>query len=83
MLYTALSFTTHFSLLHLPLLKVISMSKDMKANDLDDLQQSPSRSGEVLGGNVQHDAVFGEITEEGPQYRDVSYYRVFGRQTGG
>lgn len=33
------------------------------------LSPVPSREGQVL--EAQHDAVFGEITEEGPNYRDV------------
>lgn len=33
------------------------------------LSPVPSHEGQVLEG--QHDAVFGEITEEGPNYRNV------------
>lgn len=35
----------------------------------DDLAPVPSYRGEVLEGS--HDAVFGEITEDGPNYRNV------------
>ncbi|OQE42204.1 hypothetical protein PENCOP_c004G08091 [Penicillium coprophilum] len=34
----------------------------------------PSQPGEILkGDNVTHDAVFGLVTEDGPNYRDVSW----------
>lgn len=37
----------------------------------------PSQLGEVLKGDqTHHDAVFGEITEGGPNYRNVSAHKI-------
>lgn len=48
------------------------MSKSTKTQDLPDhLVPVPSQNGEVYE-DTAHDAVFGEITEDGPNYRDVS-----------
>ncbi|KAM0426741.1 hypothetical protein ACHAPT_008057 [Fusarium lateritium] len=51
------------------------MSKDMKSEyDPEGLPRTPSRAGEVLEDNVvEHDAVFGAITEDGPNYRNVGW----------
>ncbi|KAE8154133.1 transmembrane amino acid transporter protein-domain-containing protein [Aspergillus avenaceus] len=40
---------------------------------VEDLQPTPSQIGEVHEGPA-YDAVFGEITEEGPNYRDVGLF---------
>lgn len=37
----------------------------------DGLSPVPSQIGHVEGQSSSHDAVFGEITEEGPNYRNV------------
>ena len=45
-----------------------------KPADMENAELPPSMMGEV--GEVttaRHDAVFGEITEDGPNYRDVSF----------
>lgn len=49
----------------------------------DDIEASPmthvpSQMGEILAGkNVTHDAVFGEVTEGGPNYRNVSFLQIY------
>ncbi|KAJ4210598.1 hypothetical protein NW767_000871 [Fusarium falciforme] len=51
------------------------MSKDFKSEyDTEGAPRTPSRAGEVLEDNVvEHDAVFGAITEDGPNYRNVGW----------
>ena len=42
--------------------------------DMEKTTQDPSQNGEVLASNtIEHDAVFGEITEDGPNYRNVGW----------
>lgn len=40
----------------------------------DDLQQSPSQNGSTYESNHVEDAVFGGISEDGPNYRNVCPY---------
>ncbi|RSM19998.1 hypothetical protein CDV31_001077 [Fusarium ambrosium] len=53
------------------------MSKDFKSEydtEGGGAPRTPSRAGEVLEDNVvEHDAVFGAITEDGPNYRNVGW----------
>ncbi|KAM0228237.1 hypothetical protein ACHAPO_010885 [Fusarium lateritium] len=51
------------------------MTKDLKAeSDLGGVHQEPSNVGEVLEDRtIEHDAVFGDITEDGPNYRNVGW----------
>lgn len=53
------------------------MSKPMKTDDsCNDVEPAPSLAGQEITddekGVVVHDVVFGDITESGPNYRDVS-----------
>jgi hypothetical protein len=51
------------------------MSKDHKVDyDPEGLAHVPSHSGEgevIVDNTIAHDAVFGDITEGGPNYRNV------------
>ncbi|KAF4461758.1 Transmembrane amino acid transporter [Fusarium albosuccineum] len=51
------------------------MSKDTKTDyDPEGITHTPSHVGEVLEDKaVEHDAVFGAITEDGPNYRNVGW----------
>ncbi|KAH7141633.1 transmembrane amino acid transporter protein-domain-containing protein [Dactylonectria macrodidyma] len=51
------------------------MTNDIKTEyDPDGIAQVPPQAGEVLEGNtIEHDAVFGDITEDGPNYRNVGW----------
>lgn len=53
------------------------MSKIYKAEeDPEGLTQVPSKKGEIEDNPAQaHDAVFGDITEDGPNYRNVRAIR--------
>lgn len=43
-----------------------------KGSDGDDLELSSSSPiGETAANTTQHDAVFGEMSDDGPNYRDV------------
>lgn len=43
-------------------------------DDIEELAPIPSQIGEVHNDpNYAHDAVFGEITEDGPNYRNVRH----------
>jgi hypothetical protein len=50
------------------------MSEKMQENekhDPEDLAAVPAQEGEVVHDDYTVDAVFGEITEDGPNYRNV------------
>ena len=50
-----------------------NMKDPIEKKDFNNLDQSPSRVGEVEDDpGCAHDAVFGEISEDGPNYRNVS-----------
>ncbi|KAH6874382.1 transmembrane amino acid transporter protein-domain-containing protein [Thelonectria olida] len=51
------------------------MSKESKTDyDPEGIANVPSRTGEILDDNtIEHDAVFGDITEGGPNYRNVGW----------
>jgi hypothetical protein len=50
----------------------LSYTKMPEKKDCDDLPPVPSQVGQVLEDQYyENDAVFGEITEEGPNYRSV------------
>ncbi|KAJ5138681.1 transmembrane amino acid transporter [Penicillium bovifimosum] len=48
------------------------MSDNIKSKDLEYLDRSPSKPSSYR--NVQTDAVFGEITEDGPNYRGLGWF---------
>lgn len=53
------------------------MAKSLDQNP-ETSDQAPSISGDALDHNVTvTDAVFGEITEDGPNYRNVSHKREY------
>ncbi|KAJ5931052.1 hypothetical protein N7466_006545, partial [Penicillium verhagenii] len=53
---------------------LFNMSKDNHESDLPDIAPTPSHVGEVLDLKDQrYDAVFGDMTEEGPNYRNVGW----------
>lgn len=56
----------------------MSLPRDKKEPDPEALTNTSSQIGEVQGLSVSaHDAVFGEITESGPNYRSVCDSQIF------
>lgn len=51
------------------------MAED-KNKALDPIESAPPQMGETLKENTTHDAIFGEVTEHGPNYRNVSPLRA-------
>jgi hypothetical protein len=52
------------------------MSKSKSMDDSMNIAPPPVEAGEVDNfskEDIQHDAVFGDITESGPNYRNVSF----------
>lgn len=51
----------------------LNMKDPIDKKEINNLDQSPSRVGEVEDDPAcAHDAVFGEMSEDGPNYRNVS-----------
>lgn len=52
------------------------MSQNSEKKQDDSLSPVPSQTGQIFENQTYvHDAVFGEITEEGPNYRNVCKIR--------
>lgn len=45
------------------------------------LTPSPSQEDQVQGSQMTHDAVFGEIRDDGPNYRNVCFPAAFKHNT--
>lgn len=54
------------------------MSKPKYEDEFEDIAPAPSQVGEILDtkDTRDHDAVFGGITEDGPNYRNVRVFRT-------
>lgn len=57
------------------ILNLFNMSKSKNLDESQHIAPLPVEAGDVHNGaskDIQHDVVFGDITEDGPNYRNVS-----------
>lgn len=59
-----------------------TISDDMKPPALINSMSSDGEAGVPESQEIRHDAVFGEVTEKGPNYRNVKFPNPFPKRPG-